>query len=70
MIAIAGFGHTLGHYFNFSCCAFEYFTLVPGPNPGDYVKDPNQNWWLVSYGTKVGLTGNLLILVMVIMYAI
>ncbi|KAL0479450.1 NADPH oxidase [Acrasis kona] len=59
-IVVCTVGHTLAHYFNYSCCPMFYRNVYNQPETSTLV---------ACWGNKYGLTGNLLVFVMVIMFS-
>jgi predicted ferric reductase len=58
-IVVATVGHGLAHYFNYSCCPMFYKNVYGVQETSTLV---------AAWGNKYGLTGNLLVFVMFIMY--
>jgi NADPH oxidase len=62
-IAIFGLLHGLAHYGNYSCCYRLYAGLEPDPTI--VIVSP----WHACWGTRAGLTGNLIVIAMLFMYS-
>jgi predicted ferric reductase len=60
-IAICTAGHTIGHYLNYSCCHRMYLKQDG--------KTVEPTAWAAMWGDKYGLTGNIITLIMVVMYS-
>lgn len=65
VIVAATFIHTLGHYMNYSCCAYLY-----DPDPTKNVPtNTAYTSWLAAWANKYGWTGHILTFIMLLMYS-
>lgn len=59
-IVVCTIGHALAHYMNYSCCHELYATIKGNPEPSSYK---------AAWRNKYGMTGNILTVIMIIMYS-
>lgn len=59
-IVVCTVGHGLAHYLNYSCC-YELYATMKGK--------PEKSAYTASWANKYGLSGNILVIIMIVMYS-